>query len=38
MLCLVLIDYVYEDKEKSSRPSLCETGDKRPLGRDLDMS
>ena len=30
--------YNYEGKVKSSRPSLRETEDKRPLGRDLDRS
>ena len=29
---------VYEGKVKSSRPSLCETRDKRPLGREPDRS
>ena len=33
-----LFPYVYEDTVKSSRPSLCETRDKRPLGRDPDKS
>ena len=35
---MVQYNFVYEDKVKSSRPSLRETQDKCPLGRDLDKS